>query len=502
VLLPWTEALESVDTTRVIEELALGEGLRRLESGDVEGARRLAGARLRSSWWTTLHAPEGETTAARWRAIDALARLGIALSDDVPSFGALADVVDWYESTGWIVDDGHRKTELLRVTAGFAHNELDDLFQDARQPYESWLDQVLRATTDALDQPDVTSSRLLRTVHHHDVRNGPTPTAYVLVDALRYELGVDLVERLRSTNARADIRSVVAAVPTITPVGMAAVLPGADTGFAIELDAKERLEISIGGIPVRSVRDRVQVLEHAHGKVTDLKLDDVAQFANKELRKKIEGASLVLVRSTGHEVWVDVPEQPEEIDPLAEDEAAATDPRSAGSAADDGAPQGASVAELIARGEGARVEFKQTARVNLSTKQRDQVIELMVAKSIAGFMNAHGGTLLIGVTDRGEVFGLQKDLKTLGSKQNRDGFELWLTGMLDNMLGPTATSQVSISYEDFPEGSVCRIDVGSSKRPTFVKGGKGEADLYVRLNNSTRLLNTADAVEYVSSHWR
>ena len=126
----------------------------------------------------------------------------------------------------------------------------------------------------------------------------------------------------------------------------------------------------------------------------------------------------------------------------------------------------------------------------------------MVAKSIAGFMNAHGGSLLIGVTDRGEVFGLQRDMKTLGSKQNRDGFELWLTGLLDNMLGPTATSQVSISYEEFPEGTVCRIDVGPGKRPTFVKGGKGEADLYVRLNNSTRLLNTADAVEYVSSHWR
>lgn len=298
VRLPWAEALESVDTTRVIEELALGEGLRLLETGDLEGARRLAGTRLRSSWWTTFHAPDGETTAARWRAIDALARLGAALSDDVPSFGALADVVTWYAATGWTVDDAHRKTELLRVTAGFAHDDLDDLFHDARHRYESWLDQVLRATTDALDQPDVASSRLLRTVHHHDVRSGPTPTAYVLVDALRYELGVDLLERLRSTNARVDIRSVVAAVPTTTPVGMAAVLPGADTGFAIELDAKGRLEISIGGTTVRSVKDRVQMLEHAHGKVTDVKLDDVAQFANKELRKKIEGASLVLVRST------------------------------------------------------------------------------------------------------------------------------------------------------------------------------------------------------------
>lgn len=51
------------------------------------------------------------------------------------------------------------------------------------------------------------------------------------------------------------------------------------------------------------------------------------------------------------------------------------------------------------------------------------------------------------------------------------------------------------------EGTVCRVDVERGKKLTFVRGGKGEADLYVRLNNSTRLLNTADALEYVSSHW-
>jgi hypothetical protein len=44
----------------------------------------------------------------------------------------------------------------------------------------------------------------------------------------------------------------------------------------------------------------------------------------------------------------------------------------------------ASIAELLSAGESSRVEFKQTARVNLATKQRDPVIELMVIKSAAG----------------------------------------------------------------------------------------------------------------------
>jgi ATP-dependent Lon protease len=282
-----------------------------------------------------------------------------------------------------------------------------------------------------------------------------------------------------------------------------------DSDFALGSHLSARDEKAVR----KTVSGLLKIL-HPHGEWTHGELREYLEFAMegrrrvKEQLKKLAAhdyaktAFSYVERDTGHEVWVDVPEQPEEIDPLAEDEAVATEPRQTASAAYDGAPQWVSVAELIARGEGARVEFKQTARVNLSTKQRDQVIELMVAKAIAGFINAHGGTLLIGVTDRGEVFGLQKDLKTLGSKQNRDGFELWLTGLLDNMLGPTATSQVSISYEDFPQGTVCRLDVDPGERPTFLSGGKGEADLYVRLNNSTRLLNTADAVEYVRSHWR
>ena len=201
-------------------------------------------------------------------------------------------------------------------------------------------------------------------------------------------------------------------------------------------------------------------------------------------------------RDTGHEVWVDVPEQPDDVEAALEAESAENIEPGVGRASK------ASTAELIAAGESKRVEFKQTARVNLHTKQRDPVIELMIVKSTAGFMNAEGGALLIGVTDTREVFGIETDYKTLGKKQDKDGFALWLNGLLDNMLGPTAASAVRLSFEAFPEGTVCRVDIEPGKGPTYVRGSKGQADLYVRLNNATRLLNTAEAVEYVRSRRR
>jgi ATP-dependent Lon protease len=276
-----------------------------------------------------------------------------------------------------------------------------------------------------------------------------------------------------------------------------------DEDFALGAHLSARDEKAVR----KTVSGLLKIL-HPDGQWTHGELREYLEFAMegrrrvKEQLKKLAAhdyaktAFSYIERDTGREVWVEVPEQPEELEST--DSGTSVPGRDADPHL---ASADASITELIAAGESARVEFKQTARVNLSTKQRDQVIELMVIKSVAGFLNGHGGTLLIGVTDEAQVFGIEKDLTTLGTKQNRDGFELWITGLLDNMLGPTATATVTITFEAFAEGTVCRVDVQRGKTPTFVRGSKGEADLYVRLNNSTRLLNTADALEFVSSHW-
>jgi predicted HTH transcriptional regulator len=48
-------------------------------------------------------------------------------------------------------------------------------------------------------------------------------------------------------------------------------------------------------------------------------------------------------------------------------------------------------------------------------------MEYAVLKSIAGFMNTHGGTLLVGVADDGAIVGIEEDFAFLG-KKNVDGW--------------------------------------------------------------------------------
>ena len=82
--------------------------------------------------------------------------------------------------------------------------------------------------------------------------------------------------------------------------------------------------------------------------------------------------------------------------------------------------------------------FRFAARWNPKIPDKDPALELAVVKTIAGFMNANGGTLLIGVSDSGSAVGLADDLK-LVPKRDRDGYVLWLTRLLMDCIGKAAT---------------------------------------------------------------
>ena len=157
---------------------------------------------------------------------------------------------------------------------------------------------------------------------------------------------------------------------------------------------------------------------------------------------------------------------------------------------------------MLAAGENSGVEFKQTARWNIHTEQRDPKIELVIAKTVAGFLNADGGTLLIGVDDEARPRGLDDDL-SLMKEPDLDRYELWLTDLLERCLGKPAVAKVKVAFAKVDAVDICRVDVEPAPAPVYLDepGGNREADMYVRMGNSTRKLLTDEAVEYITHHW-
>jgi hypothetical protein len=160
------------------------------------------------------------------------------------------------------------------------------------------------------------------------------------------------------------------------------------------------------------------------------------------------------------------------------------------------------VRELIADGESNVLEFKATARWNQHTSAKDPKIEHVIVKTVTGFMNAEGGTLLIGVADDGAIVGLGQDYSTL-SKGDRDGFELFLTQLIGaNVSGPSATL-IRTSFEPVDGRDVCRVSVAASAKPVFAKahGGSTHSEFWVRLGNQTAQLHGSEMVDYQKEHW-
>lgn len=302
VALSWHPRFDDLDSVPAIDELALGEAVRSLETGAFEDAGRLARARMTSSLWVRAsleHPLEGaEVWGPRWRVVDAIASLRGALAKVAPPSGVVAEYLDWYVEHGWRVDRDHRRMELA-VSELHVEGRLEAPIGEARTHYERWLDDVLERFTSAAASGGVDVADILRQVDVHGrfVTNTDGLTAYVWVDALRLEIGRELMEALRPLASTIELHAGVASAPTITPVGMASLCPGSDIGLSLDVDGRKKLVVKVGEREVKSVRDRIELLRAAHGEVVDLSLSDVVGRGERELERGIAGASLVLVRS-------------------------------------------------------------------------------------------------------------------------------------------------------------------------------------------------------------
>ena len=162
------------------------------------------------------------------------------------------------------------------------------------------------------------------------------------------------------------------------------------------------------------------------------------------------------------------------------------------------------ILDLLAAGESESLEFKSTARWNVAAGMADKKMEQMVVKTVCGFLNSQGGTLLIGVDDHGNPLGLDEDLMTLGEKATKDGYELFLRQRLDADLSVSTAGLVKIHFEDVRGKPVCEVTIAASGNPVFGRASQGHlppSEFWVRVGNATKQLHGDDMVRYQEQHW-
>ena len=154
------------------------------------------------------------------------------------------------------------------------------------------------------------------------------------------------------------------------------------------------------------------------------------------------------------------------------------------------------IINLIQKGESGTLEFKSTFSVCMKGEVDKKIIELACLKTIAAFLNSNGGHLLIGVSDEGNIIGLEKDLKL---KQNKkDKFLLYFKNQIRNKIGEQFYPFINSEIVNIDNKEVLMIECKQSKSACFIDA----KDFYVRTNPATDKLEGEKLINYISNHFK
>lgn len=166
-----------------------------------------------------------------------------------------------------------------------------------RQHYEEFIQEMAVGFMEVLAQSGWNVSGVLHQteIYSKVVNNEKSPVAYFLVDALRFAMARELVELI--SNAREmTVKPAAAAVPTITPVGMAALLPGAESGFGV-VESGGKLAAQVEKTPLPDLSARLKLFKARVPDMVEMQLEKLLQMSSKKLKESLAKTSLLLIRS-------------------------------------------------------------------------------------------------------------------------------------------------------------------------------------------------------------
>ncbi|MBI1207571.1 MAG: PglZ domain-containing protein [Azospirillum sp.] len=188
------------------------------------------------------------------------------LSDHVCDINAL---IEYYVASLRRVDQLQRELEQAVGDQVVLDGPMAEAVEQVRGSYGRLMANVAGSFTRHLEKTGWPPAGRIANADVFDRYVGPClkenggKVGYILVDALRYELGVALLAQLAEGNT-AEIIPACAQLPTITLVGMASLLPGAAGGLSLAADNGAIVPV-LDGTPLQTVGQRMEYLRRRYG---------------------------------------------------------------------------------------------------------------------------------------------------------------------------------------------------------------------------------------------
>ncbi|WPL18215.1 PglZ domain protein [Thiorhodovibrio winogradskyi] len=284
------------DTFAFEERTFLRQAMDALLAGDTDQTRAIL-TQHRGSVWTG----KGESQA-QWDLLQATATLVDTCADLHRALGdhssGLEPLVDFYVRQLREMDRLQREFE--QGVSGYAWQDAEGLMQPlidrGRQVYGQLASKVQHRFIKHLQHTGwplngrLSNTEVFDTLVAPRLQQSGHRLAYILVDALRYELGVAL-ERQLAEEGQVELRAAMAALPSITSVGMASLLPDAHAGLRL-VKSDGEIAPHLHDQPVTTVTQRMDLIRRRYGqRFQQGRLDD---FVRKSFKLDADADLLVL----------------------------------------------------------------------------------------------------------------------------------------------------------------------------------------------------------------
>lgn len=291
------EDLGERDTFPFEERTFLRTAIKAIVTGGTDAARQIL-TQHRSSVWLG----KGESQA-QWELVRSSLSLVEACEDferQLPDHArSQTELIDFYLSSLREADRLQREFEQAASDFLDQHGLMHDVISQARARYRRLVEKVQSVFVKHVETGGWPPAGRFSNADAFDrlvadrLKENGRKVAYLMVDALRYELGVAL-EKLLAEDGPVELQAAYAQLPTITLVGMASLLPGARTGLALSLE-NDSLVLKLDGVTISNVVQRMSVLTKRYGdRFAEMPLNDFVRGKPKIA----ETVDLLVLRST------------------------------------------------------------------------------------------------------------------------------------------------------------------------------------------------------------
>ncbi|MBW8191425.1 PglZ domain-containing protein [Neiella marina] len=287
------------DTFPFEEKCYLRQAIDALLADNGDLTRKIVSEHANSVW------SSNSESLVNWELVKSSQRLLETCEDlerELPNFiKKQNDLIEFYQSSLRRADQLHREFEQAVNDCPNADELMPGVVGLVRKHYRKLVEPVQQGFTHFTHDSGWPPAEIVSNTQLFDSKVSPllksrgNRVAYLMVDALRYELGYELNKQL-AEDADTQLSVSFATLPSITSLGMASLLPGAYDKLSLALE-DGKTKALYDGKPVGEAEERMGVFKSNYGdRFAEMPLKDFVKMPKK---KSVESSvDLLVLRTT------------------------------------------------------------------------------------------------------------------------------------------------------------------------------------------------------------